>query len=186
MKKLMVAAAIVCAAVVSQAATVKWSSSFNAIDKEGNILHADPKPLTVSLVLLGTGVTDLGTFEADWSKAVAVQDATWAIKENTKAKPPTWTAKASGTYYGDDKHTIAIGDVYAVMLNDNGTLSQLTYADGTLVNEMVLVEKAGASDQTTFGTFATANYVVESVPEPTSAMLLLLGVAGLALKRKRA
>ncbi len=187
MKKLMVAAAIVCAAVASQAASVSWSSSFSATDKDGKVLQVAPTKPTISLVLLATGVdaADFASFEADWSKAVAVQDATWAVKQNTKTG--NWTAKGSGEFFGDAKHTIAVGDVYGVMLNDGGKLSQLTYAGGALDSQMILVTKAGATDKTTFGNFATANYVVAaSVPEPTSGLLLVLGLAGMALRRRRA
>lgn len=187
MKKLMVAAAIVCAAVVSQGASVVWSSSFSATDKDGNVLQVAPTTPTISLVLLATGVdaADFASFTADWSKAVAIQDATWDVKQNTRTGK--WTAKGSGAFAGSATHTIAVGDVYGVMLNDNGKLSQLTYGDGSLDSQMVLVTKAGASDQTTFSSFATANYVVAaSVPEPTSGLLLVLGLAGMALRRRRA
>ena len=35
-------------------------------------------------------------------------------------------------------------------------------------------------------TFATANYTTAAVPEPTSGLLMLVGLAGLALRRRRA
>ena len=56
----------------------------------------------------------------------------------------------------------------------------------TSKNESELSKTAGASGAMTFGWGSQANNTWQAVPEPTSAMLIVLGVAALALRRKRA
>ena len=89
-------------------------------------------------------------------------------------------------------------DVIGVMYQaENGDLSKLFYvdADGTKGADIEATYTiSGLTDNTWSGsafTFTTAGTssaptYFTAVPEPTSGLLLLLGMAGLALKRKRA
>ena len=65
---------------------------------------------------------------------------------------------------------------------------QITDGDKTFTSTTITGK--GAQSVTTvaldFGNQKTAGQTWQSVPEPTSGLLLLLGMAGLALKRKRA
>ena len=81
------------------------------------------------------------------------------------------------------------GDILAVVFKDaDGKFSNLkNAADGSdLIARTTLsgINGDNWSNITSSWTFTSANY--SAVPEPTSGLLLLLGVAGLALKRKRA
>jgi len=71
--------------------------------------------------------------------------------------------------------------------DSSDNLSQLTYvADGATVDDTYTI--SGLTSDTWSGekfTYATGGNFT-AVPEPTSGLLMLLGVAGLALRRRRA
>ena len=178
MKKLMIAAAIVCAAVMSQAAQIKWTSTSNYVTKDGNLQTAATADAgTFVLCYLGNGT-------ADWDHATVVNEGTVSYSTSMGG-----SAKASGTFnfvYGAEGAPIN-GDIFGVMFKDEaGNLSKLEKVDGTPIATEFTV--TGMTDNLYAGVmnFSSSNYTVASVPEPTSALMLLLGVAGLALRRRRA
>ena len=72
--------------------------------------------------------------------------------------------------------------------DSEGNLSQLVYASDMTTTVDDVYEVSGLTSDTWSGagfTYATGGNFT-AVPEPTSGLLLLLGMAGLALKRKRA
>ena len=198
MKKIMVAAVALCVAVASQAASVVWSSVGKFADSEGAV-PANATAYTAalnggSIVLVQLTALEGGGY--DWANASILDGQT----------APTFTASPSskrglikGTFnftYNEDEGATNIlgdGDILGVMFKDSsGTLSQLTYvADGKTVDDVLVI--SGLDDTTNGGdrwsgnlNYASGGNFTASVPEPTSGLLLLLGVAGLALKRKRA
>ena len=72
------------------------------------------------------------------------------------------------------------GSFYYVVIDDGGKdIAYTTVAQTATIN-------VGTGASTKLVTTSKFSYAAASVPEPTSAMLLLLGVAGLALRRHRA
>ncbi len=178
MKKLMIAAAIVCAAAMSQAASITWGSDYNYVDKDGNVMtEAKADAGKFVLVYLGNGT-------ADWGSASVVNEGTTSFG----SAMGKLSAKATGTLnfvYGSEGAPVE-NDIFGVMFRDTeGNLKQLETIDGVPIATEFKI--TGMTDNTWAGnmSFSGSNYTVASVPEPTSALMLLLGVAGLALRRKQ-
>ena len=174
MKKLMIAAAIVCAAVVSQAAQFSWGfASPNIEDPAGGYIEGGTASLYINNVLIATADQDPGTF-------------VFGVFDNT-ASDPTGAVQTLGR---GDISSDFVGQAYKLVLSytdADGKNWTYTYADVSTYAEV-----AGPAGESSFNyeQFVTAYDVKagdwKAVPEPTSGLLLLLGVAGLTLRRRRA
>ena len=201
MKKLMMLAAVACATIGAEAASVQWKSyntttSKNSflVDKTGaQIGAADFTSLGVNIVLVALSGDDLtayqnGSYSAAYDASAVL--STGAISTSTKAAMKgSFNNKLEFTY--GETNPIKDGDYLAVVITDGKTMMNITYADGTKVTDTLLVEKLAKdgnlwTDSFNFATGGNFTANVGNIPEPTSAMLLLCGIAGLALRRKRA
>ena len=217
MKKLMIAAAIVCAATLSQAAVTKWkTTNTNGIlydgykNTDGSYEKAIQKDTIVYLIAASSDTT-YGITQAKLVEAF--QGATEDNPFNLASYAMPTTAGSSSTSTGESglaviaaaqNGTDSSGDFhsatgvkyqfyYAALVNDGendylyvSDLSLATQAKAsTQTVSLSMASKVTNSDKLISGEgFSTSGWY--AVPEPTSGLLLLLGVAGLALKRKRA
>lgn len=177
MKKLIVAMAIAIVAVATNAAVVNW-----------NVTNIQSSPdVTVS---------------AGWF--VQVFDASTvysyeAAKAGTITALDSSTSFASGTIFrvGDSFGDYAAGapvNVYAVIYDAATIDAAKNYIVSAEVNKSI--NASGSPLTLAFGNMAStasSNFfkgaewqATQSIPEPTSGLLLILGLAGLALKRKHA
>ena len=158
MKKIMIALAIVAVAAVSQAASWKWSAS--GVMGPGS---QSETPFSGAAIL----------YYAD-----AGQD-NWKVAYDTTMTDGAILA-ADNVFTLDDTTNPNRYDFKYTM-----TATGVDGKDWTFeaVKANVLAQKSSTA-QIGFGSNGT--WTAAPVPEPTSGLLLLLGVAGLALKRKRA
>lgn len=158
MKKLIMFAAIAIAAITGQAATFKWSAA-NIYDHTGTAKY------TGDVVLYAYINT------ATAADAVAVS----TVKASS-------AGAVAATTFSNDK--LAAGNNYNFFFVIEDGDYKFTSAEKANVAALETQTQTVAFGNMTSATQNASNWA--AVPEPTSGLLLLLGMAGLALKRKRA
>lgn len=200
MKKLLIASAIALAAVCTEAANVTWSSTglfipvataegYVPIKTSGdgkNSLFPSGSDLNLALAIvytdaMGSELTyDLGIDQKLTGNGAVSGQQLWTAAQ---AKDFLSGKDAEGNSYSADGKNIILrltGE-YADA-NYNYALSMDLTKDLSNIDNVAVGYAFAAAGATVKDTVWTAT----AVPEPTSGLLLLLGVAGLALRRRRA
>ena len=171
MKKLMIALAAVTMVAVAHAASVTWNSSISLMDMNFTEVEG-----TVAFYM----TSDLSTPLADSPLTISGGVATGSV---TGTDQESWTARITITNF-DEGGSFIYDYVFTMdTVNHAGSPDADTYLaalSGEVGDALTL---NGGLDLTAS---ATAQGYTAAVPEPTSGLLILLGMAGLALKRKRA
>ncbi len=192
MKKLILAAAVIGAAVATQAATVKWDSAklFTAASAEGGFSTTAIKSAATGYLFTLTA-SEYDGFLADYNangNMKSVYDAYTKGKLGTAAQDGKTKTLSSALALTTEA---AVGDtVYGAII--------YTYHDDALDKDFYIANVAtgtvGAESGLSLmnlGTYflgqdtGTSTGGWSAVPEPTSGLLMLLGIAGLALRRKQ-
>lgn len=174
MKKIMFALVAIAVAGVAQAAAVNWK--------------------TTAVKIMNTTGTDV--VAAGSSSAYTAMVTFWDAGGN-QIDLGAQAANAKDTTASMSQYGGTVSDVFA---NNKQYYAQLTLssADYTITSEKALftigdqdatinfTNGTGFDSEAAKITYTASNWQSTAAPEPTSGVLLLLGMAGLALKRKRA
>ena len=177
----MIAAAIVCAAMVGQGAMVNWAVEWAYSNDGGSINTYDDGSSVNYWIVNMVSATDTSGLSVDGSGNL-VNSATYAVLGTG-----SFTSAGGGTLEG----TVANGNYLALVIYDAAN-SLYGVSDANIVSGIVEAPPTAGSLAVNFQNdggaegYMIANTPTASVPEPTSGLMLLLGIAGLALKRKRA
>lgn len=194
MKKLMIAAAVAVCAMFANAAMINWAVEVGYSpdgDELGDVTgyHAF---VFIDSVSAGTATT--------YSQASAVADVAAGRLDffgNVAGDGVMIDYGAMGTSYNTLATDNTVG-AYLVILDSataaDATKAYVTGVQNTTINGMgssALMNWGDLSDMASPSAWKAVNTGADSddssdVPEPTSGLLMLLGVAGLALRRRRA
>ena len=179
MKKLMIAAAIVCAAAFAQAASISWDLAKDADKTYGNktLYMIDGANFAAVTAILAAGGDDVATKFMGYALTIDAANASKSIGLNSRgagsAESDVGDAKSVAFFIFKD--AISDGNVF----DTTGVMSLdgYTYTPPESIPAYLEFDPSA---------FTSKDNSIGAAPEPTSAMLLLLGVAGLALRRRRA
>ena len=185
MKELLILAAVVCAAIASQAAAFTWKSYTGQYVYEAG---SSTKLAGATAYLFDQSVVSQATLVEAILGGGSITDYTSRSQATT-----TSTGAISATNFDGGTVGSTLNAYFAIVSGDNIFISTSASDVASEVGTGALTfkglstpSKAEAIEFTSTASYAGAGWYTSAVPEPTSGLLMLLGMAGLALRRRRA
>ena len=194
MKKLLVVVLTIAASVVSQAATVNWSVT-GLQDSSGNALNGGyayvfttkgPNATTVAALTAALeATTDATSFSAALDGFTYVTALSGAVSGGSQGVSDVLISESGlQANTSNTKLFALITDTATITDDTNWYITSQTAGVKTGASDTALgTANFSISDS---GSHTAGNWKTVAAPEPSSGILLLLGMAGLALRRKRA
>ena len=194
MKKLMIAAAAMMLGIAANAAAVTWSCSEMLINGDAGEWEGTFASSGWKVYAFDSSITAYSAMETAIAAATTDMASFTALLETASA---TTTTGASGSFSVDGSST-KTGTLYgyAVIIDSSDIASanwaflveENSKAVGSAGTQLMLSNTEGGWDAGYIGAtgYGAAGNGWYAVPEPTSGLLMLLGMAGLALRRRRA
>ena len=184
MKKLIIAATVLCAATVSHAAAFLWATDDKAY-----------MPYAIGNITKGAGQAAATSTNSksmsNWADAGAVFTYTMLIDGVESTGSLAFDSRKIYVSASNDGFELPTegSKTFAYDIVINGTYTDADDTVWTMTSDHITGSKTYSSLSTAeLGTAVPSSWTITATPapEPTSGLLLLLGVAGLALRRKRA
>lgn len=179
MKKILIIAAVLATAAMANAASVNWTA---------NTIYSPGTSTTAAQLLF---CFDSSVYSYATAQAAVASGKTDFLANalNPAGNKSTSTGKLTANGVGTVENGSAMTG-YMVILNAE-TIEAATKMVITAEMTGTASGATGTAGKMSFGSLGeltgnAANWQTVSVPEPTSGLLMLLGIAGLALKRRRA
>ena len=192
MKKILTAVAITFAAVCTYGANFTWGNASYSIDNwNGN--QATNPDLEAPMYEGGTMFLYLGTI--GYTEGVGFDLSAAQLVTLGGYNTEEFLYGTVGTYGVSDLVNKNGGQAYTLVLVNNDTYTsladvkegdQFVLRTGTSEGQYAADIEDFKADFTDYTAIGKSDWQAYSVPEPTSGLLLLLGMAGLALRRKQA
>ena len=185
MKKIMIAFAAIAMAVCANAATVMWSAA-NVYEMGSTTTKA------TGYTAFFLSTTDMFNGETQLAKGYSYADATAALAAGDISFLSDYAVSSAtiNNGAGNNKATTDASNSqswtgYLVILDGTLETAQNAYITSTATKATgANGGQANLLFSSNTGTQSAANW--QAVPEPTSGLLMLVGLAGLALRRRRA
>ena len=183
MKKLLIALSAVALTVTVNAAALGWGGTFSTPDLSETLAAGTQFALLYSATDFSGNATSVTGF----TKGATADNGGTVVDVYLIDGGDSGNWEFSTTWDNTGKD---VNGYYAILtLNDAGDKAAYMYlgdVSGTTATspQQYLIYNEGWADLTK--SLTTGGYNTAVAPEPTSGLLLLLGMAGLALKRKRA
>ena len=189
MRKLIVALAATAVGLAVHAAAINWNASVVSASADNALTGAGQYVAYFFATSDSSGTLSTTTMDAvlaEIAKGAAGDIASLASYTTNNAYAKT-TGKAG--FMSSGNGSFAAGTTisrFMLILDATDLASAKNYMVAKTTEGVTELSKtAGTSGAMTFGYGSQASNTWQAIPEPTSAMLLVLGVAALALRRKR-
>ena len=191
MKKLVIAAAIICVAAISQAATFNWTSGsvklygVTAADVTGNGTYAASSASADRADKVCTLTYLLTILDGEKVVGTATGDVTYGSLSKLGTVGMEVDAAGDGKTYN---YVLALTGTQS-NLSGRGVDGEFDYSAATLSAEISGTVTTSTMGATNLPETAPSSWTVSgvtAVPEPTSGLLMLVGLGALALRRRRA